>query len=92
MISKMIKPLIPIVRKHLEMGKIEELLDTAKVESCKDFQLNDGGTIEYMITKRVIDEKPCYLVVFVELTSQDVVIPLKTYKLLDLINLILEKI
>ena len=93
MISALIKPLIPIVRKQLETGKIEKLLDNVKSEFCKDFQIAEHSTIEYMITKQVLDDNSCcYVVVFVELKKDETVTALLAYKLSDVIEQILNRI
>jgi len=92
MISSLVKPLIPFAKKQLENGKIDQLLDNVKVEFCKDFQIGEHSTIEYMITKQEFDGKSCHLVSFVELTPEDTVNPLKTYKLSEVIDFILNKI
>jgi len=90
MISTLIKPLLPLVRKAIESGKIDELLHQLADAGREKYAVADEDTVDFVLSYN----KPmgCWNVVIVSTDKDNVVCPLEFMKLSEVINLILSKI
>ena len=89
MISTLIKPLLPIIRKNLENGEIDEVLDHLREQFRIEHEVGSIETVEFILTKDTDIEK--YIVSVVALhTETDVVRALDSFLLNDVIENILK--
>ena len=91
MISTLIKPLLPIIRKNIESGKIDEVLDQLREQFRVQHEVGSIETVEFILTKEPISEK--YIVSVVGLHREtDVVRALDSFWLKDVIENILKNL
>ena len=90
MISTLIKPLLPIIRKNLESGKIDEILHQLRVGCKHEHELGENLSVELMLTYE--KDLGGYILSFVSVDELNVVKPLEGFRLSEVIELILSKI
>ena len=93
MISSAIKPFRPQIRKELEKGALDNFLNRLCSDCAEKYNINlEFETVEFMISKELIDSKNAYIVSFVALNSENVIRPLESMNLSELILLILNEL
>jgi hypothetical protein len=92
MIKLLLKQLMPLIKENVESGKIDAILQQLCADVEAETCMEDGSTIELMLSNESADNQQFYVVSFVELMVDNRVRPVKSFRLSEVIQLILSKI